>query len=740
MKTNLEKRNRLSINSILFIFSVFAVFLSTAYSDAATYYTNDFTSDTGALSLESKWQRVTSGGVSNSPCIRLTYDTTGTANQAAVLHLNTTPTNTVWVKFAYKATGTPTGGSKFLKIFGSALASQNNTTFIMDYFSNTLNRVLYYLDTICESTYTGSTSGGCSPTFSKTNAALNPADGLWHTYKVYLKRADQGTTNGAYRIFSDGTEIVSASNVDNNPSSGYTPSIDRIEWGGYRNSNGTGTWYLWVDDITVSSTDPDANVTGVSSITPSTSISSPANGAVLSGTTTITASASDSNGINNVELYVDGSLSSSAATTPYSFNLNTTGLASGNHTLQTKAYDPAGNVGSSDIITVMVSNVVTDTQSPSIPGNLSATSTSSNQANLTWIASTDNVAVTGYKIYRNGTYLNTVTSTTTTDSGLSAATTYTYSVSAIDAANNESSKSSSVSVTTPTQTASVTTLLSEGFEDSSFSSRGWFDDGTANSSIVTDVTRGKVLEISYLSGATTPSSGVLRHSFPEADDITVTYWVKYQPNWLWTGLGYGPHEFYLLNNLDDRYIGPATTHLTGYIESQEGIPTVMFQDALNIDQTKIGASLKGTTENRSVMGCNGTSDSYPTGDCYNRGDGFYLNGKFWKGSTSTLSLNTWHKIQTHIKLNSIVNNIGQTDGIIQYWIDDVLLLNLNNVAIRTANNPSIKFNEFMIGPYFHGGTKQAQKFWVDDLNITTSTSSQQNPESISTLKVINVIK
>lgn len=59
-----------------------------------------------------------------------------------------------------------------------------------------------------------------------------------------------------------------------------------------------------------------------------------------------------------------------------------------------------------------------DTTAPSIPASLNATTISAGQIDLSWNASTDNVGVTGYKIYRNGTYLTTVTSNSRSDTGL----------------------------------------------------------------------------------------------------------------------------------------------------------------------------------------------------------------------------------------------------------------------------------------------------------------------------------
>jgi chitodextrinase len=59
------------------------------------------------------------------------------------------------------------------------------------------------------------------------------------------------------------------------------------------------------------------------------------------------------------------------------------------------------------------------------------------------------VAVTGYRVYRNGVFLATVGNVTTYESaGLAAATTYTYNVDAVDAAGNASGTSAAASATT----------------------------------------------------------------------------------------------------------------------------------------------------------------------------------------------------------------------------------------------------------------------------------------------------
>jgi chitodextrinase len=77
---------------------------------------------------------------------------------------------------------------------------------------------------------------------------------------------------------------------------------------------------------------------------------------------------------------------------------------------------------------------------------------------LSWTASTDNVGVTGYDVYRNGTKVGTSQTATYTDSGLSAGTTYSYAVDAYDAAGNVSAKSGTASA--KTQTAADTSAPS----------------------------------------------------------------------------------------------------------------------------------------------------------------------------------------------------------------------------------------------------------------------------------------
>lgn len=85
--------------------------------------------------------------------------------------------------------------------------------------------------------------------------------------------------------------------------------------------------------------------------------------------------------------------------------------------------------------------ITKDSEIPSKPGNFRATVDSANQVTLNWDASSDNVAVDGYRIKRDGVTIALTKSLSFVDSNLSAATDYQYRVQAYDTSNNHSAPS-----------------------------------------------------------------------------------------------------------------------------------------------------------------------------------------------------------------------------------------------------------------------------------------------------------
>ncbi|WP_369244060.1 discoidin domain-containing protein [Streptomyces sp. R41] len=153
----------------------------------------------------------------------------------------------------------------------------------------------------------------------------------------------------------------------------------------------------------------------------------------------------DNVGVTAYDIYANGELRTSVGGDVTSYT--DTQPASATVAYYVRAKDAAGNQSAN-------SNTVTrkgdsgDTQAPTAPGNLAFTEATSGQVKLTWQASTDNVKVTGYDVYANGTLRQSVAGdvTTYTDTQPVSAT-VTYYVRAKDAAGNVSANSNSVTRT-----------------------------------------------------------------------------------------------------------------------------------------------------------------------------------------------------------------------------------------------------------------------------------------------------
>ena len=122
---------------------------------------------------------------------------------------------------------------------------------------------------------------------------------------------------------------------------------------------------------------------------------------------------------------------------------NDAGLTPGtSYTYSVVALDAAGNV--SGAATKAWTQPTIDVTAPSAPTSLRVASLTKAKVNLAWNASTDNVGVTGYRVYRNGSLVATVTGLSWSDSR--QRTVSTYYVVAFDAAGNASGSSNTVNV------------------------------------------------------------------------------------------------------------------------------------------------------------------------------------------------------------------------------------------------------------------------------------------------------
>jgi glucose/arabinose dehydrogenase len=123
-------------------------------------------------------------------------------------------------------------------------------------------------------------------------------------------------------------------------------------------------------------------------------------------------------------------------------------LPGANWGLYVNARDAAGNLSrSSTTLQIAVPQCEADNIPPSTPTGLQGAATGTT-VNLSWNASTDNVGVAAYDIYRNNVKVGSTGARNYADAGLAANTTFQYSVLARDAQNNASPRSANVAVTT----------------------------------------------------------------------------------------------------------------------------------------------------------------------------------------------------------------------------------------------------------------------------------------------------
>ncbi len=191
--------------------------------------------------------------------------------------------------------------------------------------------------------------------------------------------------------------------------------------------------------------------------------------ATAAGTTSIQISwsaSTDNTAVSGYHVYRDGGASPIATVTTPGYTDN--GLTAGStHSYTVDAFDAVPNTSAKSSPAASATTQSTppppDTQAPSVPAGVTATAAGTTSIQISWSASTDNTAVSGYHVYRDGgaSPIATVTTPGYTDNGLTAGSTHSYTVDAFDAVPNTSAKSSPAASAT---TQSTPPSVPPGFE------------------------------------------------------------------------------------------------------------------------------------------------------------------------------------------------------------------------------------------------------------------------------------
>lgn len=330
-----------------------------------------------------------------------------------------------------------------------------------------VNGILEATDTSTPYLFSWDTSALAPGTYTLTTKAYDAAGNVGQSQSVTVTvandvqaptvslatPANNTTVSGSVSISANATDNVGVSRVDfylNNVLLTATNMAPySYSWNSKTVANGVYT-------LTAKAYDAVGNVGQSQTVTinvmndvavPTVSLTSPGTGTTVSGVVTVAANAADDIGVTKVEFYRNGALMGTSSVAPYSYSWDTKIVANGSYTLTAKAYDAAGNVGSSQSTTVTVSNG--DTIAPTVaitsPGN---NATVSGTVGLTANA-TDNVGVAKVEYYLNGNMLATTNLSPYSfnwNTKLIVNGTYTLTAKAYDAAGNVA-QSASVAVT-----------------------------------------------------------------------------------------------------------------------------------------------------------------------------------------------------------------------------------------------------------------------------------------------------
>ncbi|WP_054024868.1 lytic polysaccharide monooxygenase [Bacillus sp. FJAT-28004] len=301
--------------------------------------------------------------------------------------------------------------------------------------------------------------------WSKVNMSSGPNTFTWKltanhataSWKYYITKPNWNPNAALTRDSFDLTPFCSVNYGGAQPPFSYSNSCNVPERSGYHiilavwEVADTVNAFYNVIDVNFSGSNP---VDTQAPTAPSTLIST----AKTTNSVSLAWNASTDNvGVTGYRIYNGTTLAGSVSGTTPAYNV--TGLAANTaYTFNVKAIDNAGNESSASNSLSVTTNapIGNDTQAPTAPGSLHVMGApTASSLMLMWNASTDNVGVTGYRIYNGTTLVTTVAGTATsyTVTGLSASTAYTFNVQAIDAAGNVSAASSITGTTAAASSA-----------------------------------------------------------------------------------------------------------------------------------------------------------------------------------------------------------------------------------------------------------------------------------------------
>lgn len=238
-------------------------------------------------------------------------------------------------------------------------------------------------------------------------------------------------------------------------------------------------------------------------------------------------------------------------------------------------------------------------------------------------------------------------------------------------------------------------LFRESFEDAELLKRGWYDGNQFAISSAKPYAGDGCIEYRWNESGTIPeSSSGVRHLFEPTETVYLRCYVRLSANWGWTGKPYHPHLMHFMTTENGKFHGPAASHLTVYIEPCNGKLRLAAQDIQNRD------TRHGLTQGPIKGG---------------------YNGQFFDSQEKLFDDDQWHCVEAQFQLNTLdlAADRPNRDGVVRGWFDGQLVIERTDVILRSTDFPTMKFNQFLLTPYFGPGLlPHAQTLWIDELAVS----------------------
>ncbi len=249
-------------------------------------------------------------------------------------------------------------------------------------------------------------------------------------------------------------------------------------------------------------------------------------------------------------------------------------------------------------------------------------------------------------------------------------------------------------------------LFREQFDDATLLKRGWYDGDRFGISEAEPYAGRGCIEYAWKANTTNPtSSSGIRHLIEPTESVYVRFHIKLSANWGWSGRPYHPHLMHFMTTENSKYHGPAASHLTVYIEPQNGKLRLAAQDIQNKDAPH------GLTQGPLKGG---------------------YNAQVFDSSVVLFNDDKWHCVEAMFQLNSLNLEADKpnADGIVRGWFDGKLVIERTDVTLRSTDFPGMQFNQYLLTPYFGPGLlPHSQTLWIDELAVATGRISEALKQS-----------